>query len=130
MNYNETYFELESEEVTVCTYCGSGFILFMYVYRAFNTSDMTNKFVKCNLMYWFELYYICTILQNSMQHGPSTPLTYPGSCKTSFFHIPGFGGKVSFISLTIDLQSDLQLVCIYSPFDLASPLISANSCPG
>ena len=32
-----------------------------------------------------------------MQHGPSTPLTYPGSCKTCFSHKPVFGGKISLI---------------------------------
>ena len=58
MNYSGTYFKLNSEEATVCTYCGSGFILFMYVYRAFDTSDITNKLVKCNLMYWIELSFI------------------------------------------------------------------------
>ena len=31
MNYGETYFELDSEEVTVCTYCSSGFFLLMCV---------------------------------------------------------------------------------------------------
>ena len=31
MNYNETNFELDSEEATVCTYCGSGFFLLMCV---------------------------------------------------------------------------------------------------
>ena len=113
--YSETYFELDSEEATavsVCTYCGSGFNLFMYVYRAFDTSDITNKLLKCNLMYWFELffisfntfdmvlYYICKI-GCSMQHGPSTPLTYPGSCKTCFSHIPVFGRTVLLIFLII-----------------------------
>ena len=57
---------------------------------------MTNKSLKCDLMYWFELfvisfdtfdmvlYYICTTLQYTMQHGLSTPPTYPGSCKFAF----------------------------------------------
>ena len=31
MNYSETYFELDSEEATVCTYCGSGFFLLICV---------------------------------------------------------------------------------------------------
>ena len=31
MNYSETYFELDSEEATVCTYCGNGFFLLMCV---------------------------------------------------------------------------------------------------
>ena len=31
MNYSETYFELDSEEATVCIYCGSGFFLLMCV---------------------------------------------------------------------------------------------------
>ena len=87
----------------------SGFILFMYVYRAFDTSDMTNTILKCNLVYGFELflisfdtfdmvlYYIRTTLQDSMQHGLSTPPTYPGSCKSCFSRIPVFGGKISLI---------------------------------
>ena len=29
-------------------------------------------------------------LQDTMQHVVSTPLTYPGSCKTCFSHIPVF----------------------------------------
>ena len=84
LNYNETYFELDSEEATVCTYCGSGFILFMYVYRAFDTSHITNNLLKCNLTYWFKLYfisfdtfdmvlyYIHTTLQDSIQHAAWT----------------------------------------------------------
>ena len=58
----------------------------MYVYRAFDTSDMTNKLLKCNLVlvnYYFVsfdtfdivLYYIHTTLQDTTQHGPSTPPT-------------------------------------------------------
>ena len=31
MNYSETYLELDNEEATVCTYCGSGFFLLMCV---------------------------------------------------------------------------------------------------
>ena len=31
LNYSETYFKLDSEEATVCTYCGSGFILLICV---------------------------------------------------------------------------------------------------
>ena len=31
LNYSETYFELDSEEATMCTYCGSGFFLLMCV---------------------------------------------------------------------------------------------------
>ena len=31
MNYSETYFKLDSEEATVCTYYGSGFFLLMCV---------------------------------------------------------------------------------------------------
>ena len=38
-----------------------------------------------------------------MQHGPLTPLTYPGSCKTHFFCIPVFGEKSFLIFLIIDL---------------------------
>ena len=52
LNNSETYFELDSEEATVCTHCGNGFIVLMYVYRAFNTCNMTNKLVKYNLIYW------------------------------------------------------------------------------
>ena len=33
----------------------------------------------------------------SMQHGPLTPPTYPGSCKTCFSRKPVFGGKISLI---------------------------------
>ena len=32
-----------------------------------------------------------------MQHGPLTPPTYPGSCKSCFSRIPVFGGKVLLI---------------------------------
>ena len=32
-----------------------------------------------------------------MQHGPLTPPTYPGSCKTCFSCKPVFGGKISLI---------------------------------
>ena len=59
-----------------------------------------------------------------------TSSTCPGSCKICFFHMPVFGGKVSFIFLTIDLIVDLNLICINGLSDLVSPLIFADSCPG
>ena len=119
----------------MCTYCGSGFILFMYVSRAFDTSDITNKLLKCNLMYWFELffisfstfdmvlYYICCKRACSMQHGPSTPPTHPGSCKTCFFRKPDFCGKSFLIFPIIDLIVNLKLICIISLSDLVNSLI-------
>ena len=36
----------------------------------------------------------------------------PWILQNLFYSIPVFGGKVSLIFLTIDLQSDLQLICI------------------
>ena len=118
--------------VVVCVVYAYNLTL-MHVYRTFNTSDMSNKLLKCNLMYWFQLsfyffwhlwheaisiilYYIifvqpCKIAHN-MQHALLTPLTYPGSCKTCFFCIPVFGGKISLIFLTSDLWSDLQCICL------------------
>ena len=59
------------------------------------------------------------VIACNMQHA-STVLTYPGSCKTCFFHIPVYGGKVSLIFLIIDLRVDLQLICILL-FDLFNP---------
>ena len=109
---------------------------------AFDTSNMTNKLLKCNLMYWFELffisfdtfdmrqlvlYYIHTTLQDSMQHGPSTPPTCPGSCETCFFHIPVLSRKsfliFTIIYLVVGLISHLH-ICL---LNLVNPLISDDS---
>ena len=108
-----------------------GFILLMFVYRTFDTSDMKNKLLKCNLMYWFKLfftsfntfdmgqlvlYYIifiqpckiaCSIDLLHLQH-----TLYLAKLFHNFFRIPIFGRKVFLIFLTIDLGSDLQLICI------------------
>ena len=67
-----------------------------------------------------------TSLSRCMQH-VLTVLTYPGSCKTCFFHISVFGGKVSFIFPTIDLIVDLKLICIIDLSDLINPLILPTS---
>ena len=63
-----------------------------------------------------------------MQH-VSTVLSYPGSCKTYFFHMPVFGGKVFLIILTIDLIVDLKLICLFGLSDLVNPLIFADIYP-
>ena len=112
----------------------------------FDTFNMTNKHFKCNLMYWFEYflflstpltldislwgnwYYIHTTLQNSMQHGPLTPLTYPGSCKTCFFCIPGFGRKVSLIFPIIYLQVGLRSNLHICLFGLVKILVKFCTC--
>ena len=67
-----------------------------------------------------------------MQHALSTPLTYPGSCKTCFFHVPVFGRKrfLIFLIIIIDLTVDLKLICRICLTDLINSLIFANSCPG
>ena len=52
-----------------------------------------------------------------MQHGPLTPLTYPGSYKICFTCIPVFGRKVFLIFL----------ICIIGQSDLISPLILLTS---
>ena len=71
-----------------------------------------------------------TTLQDSMQHALSIPLTYPGSCKSCFFHIPVFGGKSCLIFPIIDLTVDLNLICIIDLSDLVNSLIFADNCPG
>ena len=71
-----------------------------------------------------------TTLHHSMQHALSTPLTYPGSCKTCFFHIPVFGRKSFLIFPIIDLTVDLKLTCIIGLSDLVNSLIFVDSCPG
>ena len=59
----------------------------------------------------------------SMQHVVSTPLTYPGSCKTCFSRKQVFGGKISLIFPII-----YQIAHLHNwP---TCPLIFANSCPG
>ena len=110
-----------------------------YLAQAFNTFDMRHKGLKSNLfclspllltpLTWGNWYHTRTTLQESMQHGPSTPLTYPGSCKTCLFHIPVFGGKVSLIFPIIYLRVGLRSNLHIHLFDLVNPLISANSCP-
>ena len=42
-----------------------------------------------------------------MQHGPSTPPTYPGSCKTCFSHKPVLIGQHAFWSLPTAVLDDL-----------------------
>ena len=69
------------------------------------------------------------VIACSMQH-VSTVLTFPGSCKTCFFLIAVFGGKIFLIFPIIYLTVDLKLICIIGLFNLVNPLISANSCPG
>ena len=75
------------------------------------------------------LCYIRTTLQDTMQHGPLTPLTYPGSCKTCFFRIPVFGRKSFLIFPIIDLTVDLKLICIIVLSDRINSLIIADSYP-
>ena len=79
----------------------------MYVYRAFDTSDMTNKSLKCSLMYWFELfpisfdtfdmvlYYIRTTLPDTMQHAawPFDTSDIPWILQSCFSRKPVFGGN-------------------------------------
>ena len=117
MNYSETYFKLDSEEATVCIYCGSGFILFTYVHRAFDTSDMTNTLLKWYLMYW---YYIHTTLQNSMQHAAWTFDTsnIPWILQNFLFCIPVFGGNNFLTFPIIDLTVEPNLICIIGQSDL------------
>ena len=64
----------------------------------------------------------------SMQH-VLTVSTYPGSCKTCLFCMPGFGLKVSFISNHWPKKWPTTHLHI-SLFDLVNPLIFANSYPG
>ena len=63
------------------------------------------------------------VIACSMQH-ISTVLTYPGSCKTCFFHIPVFG-EVFLIFPIIYLTVDLKLICIIGLSDQINPLIFA-----
>ena len=64
-----------------------------------------------------------------MQHA-LTVSTYPGSCKTCFFHILVLGRKIflifPIIYLRVGLRSNFHIILS----DLVKPLISANSCPG
>ena len=60
------------------------------------------------------------IIACSMQHGPLTPLIYPGSCKTCFFCTPGFGRKSFLLCPIIDLTVDLKLICIFGLSDLVN----------
>ena len=61
----------------------------------------------------------------SMQY-VSTVSMYPGSCKTCFFRIPVFGGKVFLIFPIIYLTADLKVFCIIGLSDLINSLIFAN----
>ena len=65
----------------------------------------------------------------SMQH-VSTVSAYPGSCKTCFFNIPVFGGKVFLIFPIIYLTVYWKLICIISLSDLINSLIFADIYPG
>ena len=112
--------------------------VFVYVYRIFDTFNMTNKLLKCNLMYLNIFLFLLTPLtlaisytfhmklQCCMQHAPLTPLTYPRSCKTWFFYIPVFGRKVSLIFLIIYQLSDLWSHLHISQSDPIKPLIFAE----
>ena len=129
LNYSETYF-----------------ILFMYVYTAFDTSNMTNKLLKYNLMYCMDLFFIsldmgqlvlyyiifvqpCKIAC-SMQHGPLTPPTYPGSCKTCFFPHTRFWWE-SFLHISNHWPMKWPTAHLHiSLFDIVNPLISAENYPG
>ena len=108
----------------------------MYVYRAFDTSDMTNKlkiiilFLSTPLTWYYIIFIQPCKIPCSMQCGPLTPLTYPGSCKTCFFCIPVFGGKSFLIFSIINLIVDLKLICIIGLSDLVNSLIFADGCPG
>ena len=69
------------------------------------------------------------IIACSMQHA-LTAWTYPGSCKTCFFHILVIGRKVSLIFTIIDLRVNLRPNLHICLSDLVNPLIFTNSCPG
>ena len=56
----------------------------MAIFISFDSFDMGYFVGPCNIL--------C-----SMQHVASTPLTYPGSCKSCFSRIPVFDGKISLI---------------------------------
>ena len=68
------------------------------------------------------------VIAYNMQHA-LTMSTYPGSCKTCFFCIPVFGGKVSLIFSIIDLGVDLRSNLHITVSDIVNPLIFADSCP-
>ena len=84
------------------------------------------KWTEANLQYYWNIFQRACILQ----HASSMSSTYPGSCKTCFFRIPVFGGKVFLIFPIIYLTVDLKLICIIGLSDLINSLIFANSCPG
>ena len=71
----------------------------------------------------------CNILC-SMQHVVLTPLTYPGSCKSCFSHIPVFGRKVFLIFPIIYQTVDLKLICIIGQPNLINSLIFVDIYPG
>ena len=93
----------------------------MYVYRAFDTSDITNKSRKCNLKYWFELflisfetfdmvlYYIRTTLQDTMQHAawPFDPSDIPWILQNSLFSQTSFNWPTFLWSLPTAVLDDL-----------------------
>ena len=100
----------------------------MYVYRAFDTSDMTNKSLKCSLMYWFELfpisfdtfdmvlYYIRTTLQDTMHHAawPFDTSDIPWILQSCFSCKPVFGGNFLLIFPIIYqiVDQNLALWCL------------------
>ena len=75
---------------------------------------------------WF---YSCilNLLKDSMQHGPLTPLTYPGSSKICFLCIPVFDRKIVLIFPIIYLRIGLRAHLHIHLSDLVNPLISASS---
>ena len=101
----------------------------MYVYRAFDTSDMTNKSLKCNLCIglnyflflstpwtWYYIIFVQPCKIPCSMHGLLTPLTYPGSCKVAFLAWWEDSLNISMIYQIVD-----QNLALY-------PL--ADSCPG
>ena len=65
-------------------------------------------------MNWNQSTVLLEYLAKSMRHASLTSSTYPGSCKSCFFHIPVFGGKVFLIFPIIYLIVDLKLMCIWN----------------
>ena len=71
-------------------------------------------------MNWNQSTVLLEYFAESMQHASLTSSTYPGSCKTCFFCIPVFGGKVFLIFPIIYLIVDLKLICIIGLSDLVN----------
>ena len=92
---------------------------------------MSSTIYKINrkIMNWNQSTVLLEYFAESMQHASLMSSTYPGSCKTCFFHIPVFGWKVFLIFPIIYLTVDLKLICIIGLYDLINSLIFANSCP-